>query len=147
METLSQIFTEHHHLLDRLFDAARASIKGGDWMLAEPEFQHFRREIEKHMAVEESYLFPAMTAGADAQDIALVEILRKGHQDLRSFFEEILEAILSHDAEEALALMDTVSIILEQHDKREEDELYPAVDRLFTGQRGPVLQAVQLLAA
>lgn len=146
MDTLSQAFTAHHHLLDRLFDTARTSIARGDWMLAKPEFQGFRREIETHMSVEERYLFPALAAGADTQDLALVEILRKGHKDLRSFFEEILEAILSQDAEEALALMDTVGIILAQHDKREEEELYPAVDRLLASETGPVLQALGQVA-
>lgn len=147
METLQTAFIEDHHRADALFEAARQAIGAGDWALAQEHFSAFRRGIENHMRVEETFLFPAFEGAPGNADDPLTHILRKGHKDLRAFFEEVLEAILSQDAEEALEVMGTVQVILEQHDAKEENELYPAIDGLLQPQSATVLSELAARAA
>ena len=75
--------------------------------------------------VEESTLFPAFELQEGGEDHPLTALLRKGHQDLRIFFEEMAEAIEDQDAETFDDLLSTVQTILKQHDAKEETELYP----------------------
>lgn len=82
------------------------------------------------MSTEEERLFPVYET-RHGPDNPLTGILRKGHRDLRGFFEEISETIAGQDFEEAAALMDTVSQILAHHDEKEEHEFYPAVAPLI----------------
>jgi hemerythrin-like domain-containing protein len=77
------------------------------------------------MVVEESTLFPAFERNEGGDDHPLTALLRKGHQDLRIFFEEMAEAIQDQDAETFDDLLSTVQSILKQHDAKEETELYP----------------------
>ena len=122
-------FTRHHRTLDRAFEDARQATGDGDFVRARAAFQGFRDAIERHMGAEETWLFPAYEARY-GNDNALTSILRKGHRDLRGFFEEIAEALDEGDGDEGAALMDTVGQILHHHDEKEEQEFYPAVATL-----------------
>ena len=119
-------FTRHHRTLDRAFEDARRATEAKDFVRARATFQEFRDAIERHMGAEEAWLFPAYEARY-GNDNALTSILRKGHRDLRGFFEEIAEALGEGDGDEGAALIDTAGQILHHHDEKEEQEFYPAV--------------------
>ena len=133
-------FTRHHRLLDDTFARALRDTEGGDAAGARQAFGDFRDAIERHMGAEEKWLFPAYEA-RHGDDNALTSILRKGHRDLRGFFEEIAEALDQGDADEAAALMGTVGQILHHHDEKEEQEFYPAVAPLVDDP-GPAVMAL-----
>ena len=122
-------FTCHHRALDHAFEEARQATRDGDFTRARAAFQGFRDAIERHMKAEETWLFPAYEA-RHGQDHALTSILRKGHRDLRGFFEEIAEALGEGDGDEGAALIDTAGQILHHHDEKEEQGFYPAVTTL-----------------
>ena len=75
------------------------------------------------MDIEEQVLFPAVEQG---KETPLTAILRKGHSDLRIFFEEIRDGLAECDAEEVSRLLSSVGTLLRHHDEKEEAELYPA---------------------
>ena len=126
MESLSDVFCQDHERLDASLKAARQSAQSGAAGAARAAFAEFRSGIERHMAVEEAVLFPAYEARHGA-DNPLTSTLRKGHGDLKVFFSEMGESLAEDDAEEFLALADTVGQILLHHDRKEEEELYPVV--------------------
>lgn len=133
-------FTRHHRHLDDTFAEARSAAEDGDFARAVEAFQAFREAIDRHMGAEETWLFPAYEARHGA-DNALTSILRKGHRDLRGFFEEIAEALDQGDGDEAVALMGTVGLILQHHDEKEEQEFYPAAAPLLADP-GPAITAL-----
>ncbi len=139
---LTESFTHHHRHLDDTFDEARAAAETGDFVRATEAFQVFRDAIERHMRAEETWLFPAYEA-QHGSDNAMTSILRKGHRDLRGFFEEIAEAVDQADGDEAVALMGTVAQILQHHDEKEEQEFYPAV-ALLLPDPGPAIKALEV---
>ena len=126
MELLPAVFRQDHECLDASLKAARQSAQSGAAGAARAAFAEFRSGIERHMAVEEAVLFPAYEARHGA-DNPLTSTLRKGHGDLKVFFSEMGESLAEDDAEEFLALADTVGQILLHHDRKEEEELYPVV--------------------
>lgn len=128
--TLLEGFTEHHRVLDEAFSAARQAVDKADWETAPGAFHRFWNAIEIHMTTEEDRLFPVYEARY-GQENPTTGILRKGHRDLRGFFEEIGETIADHDSAEASALMGTVAQILIHHDEKEETEFYPMVTPLI----------------
>jgi hemerythrin-like domain-containing protein len=75
------------------------------------------------MDVEEEILFPAVENGTETP---LTAILRKGHRDLRVFFDGIEDALNARDAEEYSRIAASMRALLERHDEKEEAELYPA---------------------
>lgn len=126
MDSIVQIMQHDHKRLDILLESSAKAVQEGRWQDSVAFLERFRHGIVNgHMVVEETTLFPAFDAQEGGDDHPLTALLRKGHQDLRVFFEEMAEAISVEDVEEFTDLLSTVQTILRQHDAKEETELYP----------------------
>lgn len=126
MNKIDQIMQQDHEHLDHLLQQSAHAVSIGAWQEAAHLFEIFRHGIvDGHMVVEESTLFPAFEHKEIGDEHPLTALLRKGHQDLRIFFEEMAEAIQDQDTETFGDLLSTVQTILRQHDAMEEKELYP----------------------
>ncbi len=126
MADIDQLMQHDHEHLDQLLEQSTHAVSAGAWREAAHLLEVFRHGlVDGHMMVEESTLFPAFERKEGDDDHPLTTLLRKGHQDLRIFFEEMAEAIQDQDAESFNDLLSTVQTILKQHDAKEETELYP----------------------
>lgn len=123
MQSISQSFADDHRRLERHLEAAIAHVGQGRFDAAAADVAAFRRGIERHMAIEEQILFPAVEDGTETP---LTAILRKGHRDLRVFFDELDDALQAKDADESARIAASIRALLERHDEKEEAELYPA---------------------
>lgn len=123
MVTLSAAFSHDHRRAERALETSAAHAAAARWEAAAMSFASFRRRIEQHMKIEEEVLFPAVE---DHGETPLTAILRKGHRDLKVFFDEVDDAIAARDADEVARLLRAVRAFLERHDEKEESELYPA---------------------
>lgn len=123
MDEIGKVFARDHRRLEEALDRSGRCVDTGQWDAAVAAFTEFRRGIEQHMALEEQELFPAVEGGAET---ALTATLRKGHQDLRVFFDELNDALEARDIEEFARIARTMRALLARHDEKEEAELYPA---------------------
>ncbi len=121
MQDIGAAFAHDHRRLEQALAASASHVQAARWDAAAEAFAGFRGGIERHMAVEEQVLFPAVENGAETP-----LILRKGHRDLRVFFDEIEDALSARDAEEYRRIAASMRALLERHDEKEESELYPA---------------------
>jgi hemerythrin-like domain-containing protein len=129
--SISEAFALDHRRLEQALEASVGHVNAERWDAAAEAFATFRRGIERHMEVEEQVLFPAVE---DRAETPLIAILRKGHRDLRVFFDELDDALKSHDTEEYGRIAASMRALLERHDEKEEAELYPAAqERLGAG--------------
>jgi hemerythrin-like domain-containing protein len=94
----------------------------------------FTNLIEKHFAIEESYVFPLLS-GTEKLD-TLIVALKNEHKLLREQFQQ-----LNPDKPD-VALMDALGHLLEQHIRKEEREYFQeaqrAKDELFAGLSLPI---------
>ena len=128
---IAEAFAHDHRRLEQALEGSVAHVRAGQWDAAAEAFSIFRRGIDRHMAVEEEVLFPAVEDGAETP---LTAILRKGHRDLRVFFGELGDAMEDRDAQEYGRIAASMRALLERHDEKEEVELYPAAqERLGAG--------------
>lgn len=123
MITIGKAFAQDHRRLEAELSGTFGSIEAADWRAASAGFARFRQGIERHIEIEEQVLFPAVENGVETP---LTAILRKGHRDLKVFFDEVEDAIQERDQGEALRNISAMRALLELHDKKEEAELYPA---------------------
>ena len=126
MGDIGEAFAHDHRRLEQALEQSAVEVGAGQWEAAAAAFAAFRRGIERHMEVEEQVLFPAVEDGAETP---LTAILRKGHRDLRVFFDEIGDALAARDGEEYGRIAASMRALLERHDEKEEAELYPAAQK------------------
>jgi hemerythrin-like domain-containing protein len=122
MGSIIQVFAHDHRRLEHALQACGEHACAARWDAAAAAFAAFRRGIERHMQVEEQVLFPAVEIGTETP---LTATLRKGHRDLRVFFDELDDALKARDAEEYGRVAASMRALLARHDEKEEAELYP----------------------
>lgn len=119
---------EHRHL-DQKFDELIKRAATGDWRDCDAIWDGFSSALERHMAYEESSVFPAYArTGTNAEE--MVQKLRDEHAELRQRLANLGVAIQLHAAR-AEELKDLVDA-LRAHAEREGQDLYPWLDA-----RGP----------
>lgn len=128
MNTIREFMELHHKRCDEEFAAAEDSVQRRDWRAAESDFAAFAGEIEAHFRAEENVLFPAyefrvgMTGGP-------TEVMRIEHAQMRGLLRQMQNGIEVHDAAAFGGSAETLLILLQQHNMKEENILYPMCDQ------------------
>lgn len=128
MPLVSDTMNRHHKQCDEAFARAEAMAAAGNWPNLERDFATFLRGIENHIRLEEEVLFPAfeektgMAGGPTA-------IMRMEHEQMRGMFAQMRAAIEAKDREHYLGVGETLLILLQQHNMKEESMLYPMLDQ------------------
>lgn len=144
MSTISSDLTAEHRQADELFARAEQSMADGDWEQAESLFRRFMRSTFEHFDREEAVLFPAFEQ-AIGHNAGPTQMMRIEHAEIRSLFDRVSAAITLRDGENSLGLAETLLIVIQQHNVKEEQVLYPMSDRMLGAQRDTLaLQMRQL---
>jgi len=130
VSTLTQTLGNDHGHCDELFAAAEAAVGAGDWDGAQARFEAFRDALERHLDFEESRLFPALEE-AEPAALAPTSVMREEHRHMRALVAELDRALGSRDAEAYLGASETLLVLMQQHNAKEEHVLYPMSDRVL----------------
>ncbi len=135
-DRLQETFALHQEaLLDRDLGTARARL------------EEFEREIRGHIRHEDEVLLPLYRERGGEAPGAGVDLFLAEHRKIEAFLEELRErlAVLAHRVpgkRDVLALLDreaTFKGLLDHHDRRERNALYPALERATTPRERAVL--------
>lgn len=142
METITTLLGHQHHNCDQLFAQAEASVAKSQWESATTDFECFLTAMERHFSLEEQILFPQVedhlghTGGPTA-------VMRMEHQQMRQIFTEMAESITAHDTESYLGLAETLLMLMQQHNAKEEQILYPLSDNLLSNELPTLLEQLR----
>ncbi len=131
---------EEHRECDTLFAKAEEAASKADWDTAGVHFREFADETLLHFKKEEEQLFPAFEAQTgNTQGPTMV--MRYEHSQVRGLIERMNDAVSTKNKDAFLSLAESLMILLQQHNMKEEQMLYAMCDRLI-----PVDTKEQLLA-
>ena len=123
----TQILPDHHRHCDDLFVAAEQAVQGGDWASAAPACAHLCAQMKAHFAAEEDLLFPAFEAAAGGS--GPTRVMRMEHEQMRPLLAQLEEACAARDADAYAGAAETLLILMQQHNMKEENILYPMCDQ------------------
>lgn len=146
MSAIADYFATEHRCCDEVFAAAEEAAQSGDLARCRADFQQFQTAMERHFQKEEEGLFPAFEE-ASGMFMGPTRVMRLEHQQMRETFGEMNNALASGDLEEFLGQAETLLILMQQHNIKEEQMLYPMCDRALGSTAGSVLDAVRNLPA
>ena len=127
MTTINEVMTATHRVCDRCFAAAEEAVAAEDWPAAEAAWGQFSLLLEKHMTVlEEGLLFPAFEefngpAGP-------TQVMRTEHEQIHALAGQIRVALSARDKQAFLGIAETLMLLIQQHNMKEEQILYPMMD-------------------
>lgn len=141
MTTITRYMENDHRRCDELFAAAERLVAAGEWSAAADAYARFHGAIEHHFGMEEEELFPAFEA-ATGSTMGPTQVMRMEHGQMRSLFERMRNALTAKDGDTYLGASDTLLILMQQHNMKEEQMLYPMSEQVLNG-GAAVLQRMQ----
>lgn len=145
MQLISDYMSSHHKHCDDAFARAEDMAAAKNWAGLERDGGTFLREMERHIRLEEELLFPAfeektgMTSGPTA-------IMRMEHDQMRGMFVQMRAAIEAKDGEQYLGAAETLLILLQQHNMKEESMMYPMLDQSLSDDANSLLAQLESIA-
>jgi hemerythrin-like domain-containing protein len=128
MSLPTQILPAHHKHCDDLFVAAEESAQRGNWAAAAPAFTHFNDQMRAHFEAEENLLFPAFEA-ATGMSAGPTQMMRHEHEQMRTLLSQLEAACAACDGEAYAGVAETLLMLMQQHNMKEENILYPMCDQ------------------
>ncbi|WP_260851487.1 hemerythrin domain-containing protein [Denitromonas ohlonensis] len=118
----------HHTQCDDVFARAEAAAERGDWAACAQSATAFRDDVLAHFAVEEGTIFPAFEAATGMTE-GPTRVMRGEHVQMRDLMAALVAAADASDAEAFSDAAETLLILMQQHNMKEENILYPMCDQ------------------
>ncbi len=128
MYTIREYLTEEHRRGDGLYARVEELVRSEKWQEAEEAFKAFEEDVLTHFRKEEEILFPefervtGITTGP-------TQVMRIEHSQVRDLLSRMKLALDDKDKRSFLSIGDTLMILLQQHNMKEEQILYPMCDQ------------------
>lgn len=128
LSTVTETMSGDHRRCDDLFLEIEKLLTGGDWPVISAAVERFVVAMEHHFTMEESVLFPAfetrtgMTGGP-------TQMMRMEHLQMRDLFAQMTYAAGEMDDDDLLGQCETLLVMMQQHNLKEEEILYPMSDQ------------------
>lgn len=128
MTTATEFLTDDHRACDALWaevecaadDAPEAELQAG--------FERFAAAMARHFDFEEGVLFPAFEAATGMTHGGPTFVMRSEHHQMRRVLDGMAAAVNAGARQALLDAGDTLLMLVQQHNVKEEHMLYPACD-------------------
>ncbi len=128
MFTITEYLTEEHRECDELYAKMEELVSAENWEEAKKAFESFKTETLKHFQREEDVLFPEFE-GRTGIVMGPTQVMRMEHAQARELIQRMEQALERRDKKTLLSTGETFMILIQQHNMKEEQILYPMCDQ------------------
>lgn len=144
MTTITDFLVPDHQRCDHLFASAEDAAAQGDWGNATAEFIRFQEALLHHFAMEEEVMFPAfesrtgMTQGPTA-------MMRLEHRQMTDLVNQMVDSLSRKESNAYLGESDTLLILMQQHNIKEEQMLYRMADQVLASELDELVESMRAM--
>jgi hemerythrin-like domain-containing protein len=142
MGNICDFLVYDHKRCDDLFSRVATSVALKEWLHAEEYFQLFNRALDRHLRVEETVVFPAFENAIRGSG-APIAMLRVEHQRIRAIVDRMFDSLCRYDPVDFTLHTETYALMMQQHSMKEEDMLYPLLDRILGVRTAEIVEAMR----
>lgn len=143
MTNIKSLMADDHLRCDNFFTDVERAIAAREWERANAYFNSFFESVEQHFVAEETHLFPAFEAKS-GMTRGPTQVMRDEHVQMRELMSAARDALAAKDADEYLGHAETLLIMMQQHNMKEENVLYPMCDDHLASQMTTFLPQLRL---
>jgi iron-sulfur cluster repair protein YtfE (RIC family) len=141
MTTIAEFMTADHKACDDEFAVAETAALTDDWDDATAAFNAFRDDMARHFRMEEEVLFPALSSSGGPS--GPVHIMLMEHAQIKELLKQMGAAVERKDGQEYSGLSETLLMVKQQHNNKEENILYPIMDQILAKDREALFGRMQ----
>lgn len=142
MPGINEFMTLEHRRCDDILANAESVVDRGDWERTEKLTNEFIAEMRRHFNMEEQVLFPAVEERTGIVNGPTV-IMRQEHEQIRGLLMQLQWALEAKHKEDYLDTSETLLIMMQQHNMKEEGMLYPMSDEQLGPDADQILNRMQ----
>ncbi len=101
--------------------------------------------MERHFQMEETVLFPTFVEISGMLQ-GPTQVMRMEHQQMRNLLARMSEAVSNGDPEEILEVGETMMILMQQHNVKEEGIFYPMADQHLASYQEELIERMDAVA-
>lgn len=143
MTSIKNCMTHDHRRCDDIFAEVEQAVAAQEWDCASAVFKTFANAMRQHFAAEEDLLFPAFELKS-GMTMGPTQVMREEHEQMRELIAAAQEALSSKDADDYSGNAETLLIMMQQHNMKEENVLYPMCDDHLLDQVDALLPQLQV---
>ncbi len=128
MQSITAWMTKNHRDCDDIFVEFENNIVTNNWPELSKNWKLFSDKLNVHFEMEESILFPAFET-ATGMIAGPTMVMRSEHEQIRNLINEIDTALAAQDADQCQGVAETLMMMIQQHNMKEEQMLYPMTDQ------------------
>ncbi|MGV8934280.1 MAG: hemerythrin domain-containing protein [Gallionellaceae bacterium] len=132
MKSIVEFMTSDHKACDEQFVLAEHEALSNNWPEAEVAFHSFFQRMSHHFLMEEEVLFPALLAVGGPS--GPVQMMTMEHAQMNSLLDQMATAVALKDNRSYSGLSETLLIVMQQHNLKEEQILYPLAQRMLASE-------------
>ncbi len=144
MSTILGFMGGEHRACDDLFASAEAAAAKKDWDSARSLFDRFQAAMARHLAMEEEVLFPAFEART-GNSMGPTHVMRMEHEQMRALMQDMARAAQESDHNSFLGLSETLNMLMQQHNLKEENMLYPMSDQVLAADCDTLISSMEAI--
>lgn len=141
--TIKDFMTNKHRECDHLLTQAEDLLDKGEFEDAQKKYNAFKDEALLHFTMEEEYLFPMLEEKSGMGSMGPTNVMRMEHAQAKSLFEKMDDAYNEHDTDRAFSLGESMNILLQQHNLKEEQMLYTMMNSALAEDAQEIVQKLQ----
>jgi DUF438 domain-containing protein len=142
MTGIRNFMTDDHRRCDDYFAWAEDALKRNDLVATLAAFRQFRLAMYAHFEAEEDTLFPAFEA-ATGMRTGPTQVMRMEHDQMRAQLADAEQALVAGLVDDYAGMVETLLIMMQQHNMKEENILYPMCDQHLAGESVALLAKLQ----
>lgn len=131
-----------HRRCDRLLAACEAAVGAQAWPATDAALVELRAATLRHFALEEELLFPAVEQASPMAG-GPTRVMRMEHRQMRQLIEDLVAAVGTRNRNDCLGTLETLHLLAQQHNVKEEGILYPLCDRALQAVAEELLTRLQ----
>lgn len=147
MQLISDYMIKHHKECDATLTRAGEAAAASDWAALQRDAEAFLREIERHIVIEDTLLFPAFEERTGMGEGGPTATMRTEHEQMHGMFAQMRAAIEARDAKQYVGVSETLLTLLQMHNAKEEEMMYPMLDQTLGDDARDLLAQVESIAA
>lgn len=142
MTTVRTFMTEDHRHCDDLLAQAEQAIARKELDVARAAFAHFRNALLAHFDSEEKTLFPTFEAKTGIR-MGPTQVMRMEHMQMRALLDDADQSLVDGAIDDYLGNAETLLIMMQQHNMKEENVLYPMCDEHLSAEAPELLRRLE----
>ncbi len=140
-----EFMRDDHRLCDEVYSAAENALSANDREKASALFDQFYQMTNHHFDMEERELFITFEKRTGMMG-GPTQMMRYEHQQLRSLLESMKSALNENRVNDFFGIGESMMIMLQQHNMKEEQMLYPMIDRALGSDAELMIQTLKEMA-